>query len=104
MNGRVAAQDPAIYAELRALLPADARILSDDPPELYYYTGMGGAMLPNSAPETLLEIARRYEIDYLLIKGDGGALPAPLASILDNPPNFLKPLPFDSARLYAIRR
>ena len=35
-------QDPAIYAELRAKLPADARILSDEPAELYYYTGMGG--------------------------------------------------------------
>src|SRR5690606_32668461 len=41
VSGRVGVQDPALYAALRAELPPDARILSDDPPEVYYYTGMG---------------------------------------------------------------
>ncbi|MCC6801979.1 MAG: hypothetical protein IT319_03765 [Anaerolineae bacterium] len=104
VNGRVAPRDPAIYAELRALLPPDARILSDDPPEVYYYTGMGGATLPNEPPETLLDVARRYDIDYLLLKHYRGSIPAPLQVILDAPPDFLEPLPFDSARLYVIHR
>ncbi|MFN8451128.1 MAG: hypothetical protein U0521_21755 [Anaerolineae bacterium] len=104
MSGRVAPRDPAIYAELREKLPADARILSDDPPELYYYTGMGGATLPNDPPETLLDVARRYDIDYLLLKNDRGSIPTPLQTILDAPPDFLEPLPFDNARLYVIHR
>lgn len=97
-------QSPALYAELLDTLPADARILSDDPPELYYYTGMGGAMLPNAAPETLLAIAERYDVDYLLLKGTGEGIPTPLLPLLENPPDFLTPLPFNSARLYAIQR
>ncbi len=102
VTGQVAARTPVLYLELKQKLPADARILSDDPPELYYYTGMGGATLPNDPPEALLDVARRYHIDYLLLKDDAGSIPAPLLSILDSPPDFLTPLPFDSARLYAI--
>jgi hypothetical protein len=104
-SGRVTPQMPPLYAELRERLPAGARILSDDPAELFYYTGMGGAVLPNAPPETLLEIARRYGIDYLLIKPDAAGVPAPLARALhanENLPDFLTPLPFDTARLYAI--
>jgi hypothetical protein len=104
LTGRVHPQSPTLYGELLDFLPADARILSDDPPELYYYTGMGGATLPNAAPETLLKIAQRYEIDYLLLKNDMAGIPAPLLPIVDNPPDFLTLLPFDSARLYAIQR
>lgn len=103
-SGRVEPQSPALYAELLDTLPTDARVLSDDPPELYYYTGMGGAMLPNAAPETLLAIAERYDVDYLLLKGGGEGVPVPLLPLLQNPPDFLTPLPFNSARLYAIQR
>lgn len=105
-NGRVTPQTPALYTELRSTVPADARILSDDPPELYYYTGMGGATLPNGTQDTVLAVARRYQIDYLLLKDDPGSIPAGLLPILDTPPAFLKPLPFKSksARLYAIQR
>lgn len=103
-RGRVEPQSPALYAELLDTLPADARVLSDDPPELYYYTGMGGAMLPNAVPETLLAIAERYDVDYLLLKGGGEGVPTPLLPLLENPPDFLTPLPFNSARLYAIQR
>jgi hypothetical protein len=103
-SGRVTAQSPAIYSELKRVLPADARILSDDPPQLYYYTGMGGASLPNSTPETLLEVARRYEIDYVVIIGGADSIPAGLQSILDNPPAFLKPILGTPMRVYAIQR
>jgi hypothetical protein len=103
-SGRVTAQTPALYTELRAALPADARILSDDPPELYYYTGMGGASLPNGTPETLLDVARRYQIDYVVILGGADSLPAGLQSILTNPPAFLKPVAVPNMRVYAIQR
>lgn len=104
LSGRVYPQSPTLYGELLDTLPADARILSDDPPELYYYTGIGGAMLPNDTPETLLQIAQEYDIDYLLLKQGLDGIPAPLLPILENPPDFLTLLPFESARLYAIQR
>ncbi len=103
-SGRVTPQTPELYTELKQTVPADARILSDDPAELYYYTGMGGATLPNDPPQTILDVARRYNIDYLLLKDDSGSIPAGLLPILDAPPDFLKPIPFKSARLYAIQR
>ncbi len=106
MSGRVSLKgDTSVYDELSAALPADARILSDDPPELYYYTGRGGASLPNGTPETLLEVARKYEIDYVVIMGSADSMPAGLQSILENPPDFLKPeLGFLNMRVYAIQR
>ncbi|HVU13760.1 MAG TPA: hypothetical protein VHD90_20930, partial [Phototrophicaceae bacterium] len=104
ITGQSPARTPILYLELKQTLPANARILSDDPAELYYYTGMGGATLPNDPPQTILDVARRYNIDYLLLKDDSGSIPAGLLPILDAPPDFLKPIPFKSARLYAIQR
>ena len=78
--------------------------MSDDPPELYYYTGMGGASLPNGTSETLLEVARRYQIDYVVIMGGADSLPAGMQSIIDNPPDFLKQIAGLQMRVYAIQR
>jgi hypothetical protein len=104
-GGRVSPGDTAAFAELSQNLPADARILSDDPPKLYYYTGRGGASLPNGTPQTLLDVARRYEIDYVVIMGGADSIPAGLQSILTSPPGFLKPMPgFLNMRVYAIQR
>ena len=63
-----------------------------------------GATIPNEAPDVLLDVARRYGIDYLLVKNDPAALTIPMRPLLDSPPDFLTPIPFDSARLYAIHR
>lgn len=95
---------PAIYAALIDRLPAESRVLYDDPPELYYFAGMGGATLPNETPDALLAIAREYEIDYLLLKNDPAAIPPGLADIPQNPPDFLTPIEFEHGYLYAIQR
>jgi hypothetical protein len=101
-SGRVLPRDTDAYEELRHNLPEGALVLSDDPADLYYYTGPGGAMLPNGTPETLLEVAQRYHMDYVVIMGGAGSMPAGLASILDNPPYFLIPQPGFRMRVYAI--
>lgn len=105
--------EPTRYAAL-ARLPADARIMANDPSAIYYYTGRGGVVLPNEPPDAILEIARRYRIDYLLVEfqtdEDGiqiAAIPAPLDPILTTLPDFLTPVPLPDApamRLYAIQR
>jgi hypothetical protein len=107
------APDSRRYAAL-ASLPADARIMANDPSAIYYHTGRGGVVLPNEVPDAILDIARRYEIDYLLIEfptdADGtpiAAIPAPLDPLLTTLPDFLTPVPLPNTpdmRLYAIQR
>jgi hypothetical protein len=102
---------PDLYRTLAAQLPANARVMINDPAQLYYFTGLGGVVLPNEFPDTILDIARKYGVDYLLLEGitdDGRAAQAPqeLWSILTSPPDFLTHLPLDvpGARLYEIHR
>jgi 4-amino-4-deoxy-L-arabinose transferase-like glycosyltransferase len=101
------------YAALMQVVPQDARIMANDPAAIYYYTGRGGVVLPNETPDAILDIARRYEIDYLLIElisEDGtqyAAIPAPLDPIMDELPTFLRPIALPDTpdmRLYAIER
>lgn len=102
---------PTLYAKLREILPPDARVMVNDPAQLYYYTGMGGTVLPNETPEVILAIAQRYGVDYVLLEGvteDGRATAAPtgLWPIVTEPYPFLIPVDFDVAgvKLYAIQR
>jgi len=104
-RGRVDSSIPALYRALDAVLPEDARVMINDPAELYYFTGRGGVVLPNEPPETILEIARRYNVDYLLLEGPA-SMTKPLWALYDETPDFLEPLPFDApdpVRLYAIK-
>jgi 4-amino-4-deoxy-L-arabinose transferase-like glycosyltransferase len=104
---------PPLYVELAALLPADARIMANDPAAIYYYIGRGGVVLPNETPDVILELAHIYALDYVLLEtqqlDDGSrvfAIPTPLDPLLDELPAFLTPVAIDypDARLYAINR
>ncbi len=101
----------ALYPALRDQLPLDARVLINDPPRLFYFTGLGGAVLPNAAPPILLDLARQYDIDYLVLESSTTEsddivwqVPAPLRSIPDAPPDFLTEVEINvpGVRLYAI--
>lgn len=95
---------PAFYAELDAALPDGARVLINDPAALYYFTGRGGAAVPNSDPDVIRELAERYDLDYVVFEYRG--LPTPILNAWDNPPAFLMPMEFNQpeAKLYAIVR
>jgi hypothetical protein len=97
-------QIPAFYSELEARLPDDARVMINDPAGLYFFTGMGGVVTPNTNPDLIQEIAGRYDVDYLLL--EVGGIPRNLLPILENPPSFLTALEINdpNARLYAINR
>jgi hypothetical protein len=107
MAGRVPpiTASPPLYAELLRVLPSNARVMINDPAQLYYFTGFGGVALPNEQPSTILDIARLYDIDYLVLESPGGT-PAPLLSLFDAAPDFLTPIALSTTdvRLYAIRR
>lgn len=105
---------PALWTALAAALPPDARVMLNDPPQLYYFTGLGGVVLPSAAPESIADIARAYNITHLLLydlvedsagQVIGAPVPAALWPLFEQPPDFLEALPFDvpRARLYAIR-
>lgn len=99
---RVVTYQPQMYQDLLAFLPEGARVMRNDPAELYYYTGLGGVVLPNAAPEMILAIAQQYDIDFLMLEYPN--VPAPLW--FDTPPPFLQPLsfPYRGVALYAIQR
>lgn len=102
---------PSLYRTLMETLPQDARVMINDPAQLYYYTGMGGTVTPQSPPEMIPEIAQRYRVTHLLVQyseaSDGRiayAIPDMLVFDLDDPPEFLTEIEINvsGARLYAI--
>jgi hypothetical protein len=103
LSGRVSIGTPSIYAELGQRLPADARVMANDPATLYYFTGLSGVVLPNEPPDVIPEIARRYDIEYLLLQAPAGT-PLPLWPLFDDPPDWLieQPLDVPDGRLYRI--
>jgi hypothetical protein len=102
---------PALYEAILSSVPLDARVMLNDPAALYYFTDRGGVVLPNNDPAVIPDIARQYNVQYLLLEGisaDGlsaDAVPAPLWTILTQTPDFLVPIPFPmpDVRLYEIR-
>jgi hypothetical protein len=108
---RVTVHTPELYTLLADALPPDARVMINDPMQLYYYTGRGGVVLPNEDPAVIPEIAGKYGIGYLLLETqwvDGQRLVAAspkLAGLVDDPPEFLTRLNVklpDGVILYAI--
>jgi len=99
-----------VYEGIRERLPQSARVMINDPAQLYYFLGMGGVSIPSEPVEIVPEIAEQYDVDYLLVEfvtDDGFIRAAPLKFQFDanNPPDFLEPIPFDNrkdVRLYAI--
>lgn len=109
---RVTSDVPTFFPYLAELLPPDARVMVNDPAQLYYFTGLGGVVIPNEQPDVIPEIARRYGVGYLLLEEvapngrTASAVPRSLWSVLSDPPAFLTPIPlegFRDKRLYAIR-
>ncbi len=104
LAGRVAPREsiPTPYLELSQYIPAGSRVMINDPAALYYFTGIGGVVIPNEDPTTLLEVANQYQVSYLVL--EVGGIPAGIALVLESPPNFLIPIPLDipNVRLYAI--
>jgi 4-amino-4-deoxy-L-arabinose transferase-like glycosyltransferase len=57
----------AFYRTLAADLPDGAVVMVNDPPALYYQTGLSGVVVPNADPEVVPEIATRYGVTYLVL-------------------------------------
>ncbi len=55
------------YARLRGVLPDDAVVMVNDPPAFYYFTGLGGVVVPDGGPEVVRALAARYGVTHLLL-------------------------------------
>jgi hypothetical protein len=101
--GKAAAQDH-VGAPFRELpLPPDAVVAINDPPALYYFTGRWGVPLPDAPPETLLDLAARYGVNYVVVDANRTR---PMDDLWEgrNVPAFLEPVAWDGrSRVYRIR-
>lgn len=70
----------AVYAEVGSLLPADAVVMTGDPPGLHYHSGLRAVVTPNEPPQTMLRAARQFGASYLLMDADH---PAPLRALYE---------------------
>jgi hypothetical protein len=106
---RVNVGTPSLYTWLMGQVPPDARVMINDPAQLYYFTKRGGVVLPNEAPDVIPEIARKYGVRYLLLEGvtENGQAQASqkLWPILTDDYDFLIPVALDypGVKLYEIR-
>jgi len=71
----------AVYDEVGAWLdaydvPDSTIVLVGNPPSFWYHVGRPSVVVPNGGEETLLAVARRYGVDYLVLDQNR---PAPLA-------------------------
>jgi hypothetical protein len=109
-NPTPAPAEPATYREVAEKMLPGGRLMINDPAQFYYFTGIGGVVLPNEDPSVIQDIARQYQVDYLLIEAvtsdsrQSNAAPQRLWPILSAPPDFLTLIPMNdpTVRLYAI--
>jgi hypothetical protein len=107
LAGRIMRYTPQAYRILLDTIPDGAKVMINDPARLYYHTCTlgrctGGVVIPNESPEIALEIAEKYDVDYLVL--ETGGIPEPMR--FDTVPEFLTPIAVDlgGATLYAFER
>lgn len=93
---------PPLFGEYQRVIPQGARVMINDVAQLYYYTGIGGVVLPNESIFVVPEIAQKYEIDYLILEFPN--VPYPIR--FEEVPPFLERVPFsvEGIEIYRILR
>jgi 4-amino-4-deoxy-L-arabinose transferase-like glycosyltransferase len=99
---RVTATTPIYFETLREVIPAGSRVMRNDPAELYFFTGIGGVVLPNEPYNVVEELVRLYEIDFVLLEYPN--VPRPLYRVPVPEEWELIPLSFEGVELYDTRR
>lgn len=103
-------QQTSLYAGLRAALPVGARVMINEPARLYYYLGLAGVSIPNESIAVVPLIAKRYDIDFLVLEHVDaqsriGGAPAAFQFDVNSPPSFLRALAIEArgdVRLFQI--
>ena len=72
--------EAALFRDIAAVLPHEAVVMVGSPPNFHYQTGLRAIVVPNEPPDVLLEVARRYGADFLVLNA---SRPKPLADLLE---------------------
>jgi hypothetical protein len=76
----------AVYADVGSWLAhresGGERVMANNIPGFYYHTGLSGTSIPTEELPVVLEAARHYEIDYLVLEADH---PQPLRALYEGP-------------------
>jgi 4-amino-4-deoxy-L-arabinose transferase-like glycosyltransferase len=102
-TGKAAAWDQAGASFRNLPLPQGAVVAINDPPALYYFTGLWSVPLPDAAPEALLDLAARYGVNYIVVDANRTR---PMDDLWEgrNVPAYLEPVAWDGrSRVYRIR-
>lgn len=99
---RVTAAIPPYFVALREVIPEGSRVMRNDIAELYYFTGIGGVVIPNEPYSVVEQIIQQYQIDFVLLEYPHITAPLFRAPV---PETWqLIPLPFEGVELYDTRR
>lgn len=99
---RELAGTPDYYQVLRQFIPDGARVMRNDPAQLYFFTGLGGVALPNESFAMAQQLVDQYQIDYVLLEYPN--VPAPLSG-QPVPTRWQQlELPIEGVALYATQR
>lgn len=93
--------DEPDYQSFAQDLPADARIMVNDPAAWYFHTGLSGIVIPDEPLDTALELAQDYDITHLVVDQN---VPESFKPLLDgDTPVFLTEVASrnDDVRIYA---
>lgn len=78
------------FSEADAVIPQDATVLTSNPWEFSFHTRRKSVVVPyNPKPEVLLEVARRFSADYLVIINNDTRNPEPKRLLEEDMPAFL---------------
>lgn len=99
---RPSADLSAYFEVLRAVIPEGSRVMRNDMAELYYFTGLGGVVLPNETFEVVEELVALYQIDFVLLEYPDVPVPLQYAPVPQTWQRIL--LPFEGVELYDTRR
>lgn len=102
LNRRELAATPSYYTQLQAIIPTGSRVMRNDPAQLYYYTGLGGVVLPNERPQVMMFLAEKYQIDYVLFEYPN--VPELLYGQTLSDKLVRVPFEAEGVELYAVRR
>ena len=86
-------------------LPPEAVVMSNDPAALYYFTGLGGVVVPDGGPDAILALAERYGVTHVLLDENHTLALDDLYAGRDVP-GFLSPVTQDilpATRVFAVQ-
>jgi hypothetical protein len=92
----------SFFRQLGQNFPNDAVVMINDPSALYYFTGIAGVVVPDATPDAILDLAKRYGVNYVVLDANRTA---PMNELYEGRkvPFFLRQLYYDgTVRIFRV--